>query len=29
MEYTKKPKNKGGLGSINIPLLADPKHEIA
>jgi len=29
MEYTLKPKNRGGLGPVNMPLLADSSHKIA
>jgi alkyl hydroperoxide reductase subunit AhpC len=29
MEYTKKDRKKGGLGSMNIPLLADVHKQIA
>ena len=29
MEYTKKDRKKGGLGPMNMPLLADITHDIA
>ena len=29
MEYTSKPRTRGGLGPINLPLLADPSHKVA
>eukprot|EP00826_Nyctotherus_ovalis_P004954 TRINITY_DN110_c0_g2_i1.p2 TRINITY_DN110_c0_g2~~TRINITY_DN110_c0_g2_i1.p2 ORF type:complete len:209 (-),score=69.72 TRINITY_DN110_c0_g2_i1:1702-2328(-) len=28
-EYTSKPRNRGGLGPVLIPLLADPVHKVA
>merc|ERR1719498_573668 len=29
MEYTKKPRNQGGLGDMDIPMLSDLGHKIA
>ncbi len=29
MEYCKKPRNKGGLGPMQMPLLSDMSHKIA
>ena len=29
MEYTKKPRSEGGLGDLDISLIADTKREIA
>jgi len=29
MEYTKKPRNQGGLGPMTIPMLSDKSHQIA